>query len=133
MAKKPALTLVGRNATHTAPPRKLGKHGLALWSDVCAEYRIDDRGGIELLAQACAALDRAEALAEHIGRDGEVVRTTRGPRTHPSIKDELACRAFLVKTLQRLGINVEVIKPVGRPSTGLGWVPPEGWKPPDAD
>jgi hypothetical protein len=28
-----------------------------------AAYRIEDEGGIELLAQACAALDRAEALA----------------------------------------------------------------------
>ena len=33
----------------------------------------------------------------------------------------LACRAFIVRTLERLGLNVETIKPMGRPSYGFGW------------
>jgi hypothetical protein len=44
-------------------PRPLGPDGTGLWNRVMAAYRIEDEGGIELLAQACAALDRAEALA----------------------------------------------------------------------
>ena len=58
------------------------------------EYRIDDAGGIELLAQACAAADRVEALAERINVDGEVVHTRAGPKAHPALRDELAGRAI---------------------------------------
>jgi hypothetical protein len=38
------------------------------------------------------------------------------------VKDELACRAFVVRTLQRLGLNVvvEQSRPVGRPAAGIG-------------
>ena len=85
---------------------------------------IHDTGGIELLAQACQALDRAENLAEAIARDGDVIHTRTGvPKTHPAVKDELACRAFVVKTLERLGLNVETIKPMGRPPKPFGWKP----------
>jgi hypothetical protein len=89
------------------------------------EYAIADVGGRELLAQACAAEDRAESLAAAIARDGDVIYSRTGvPRTHPAVKDELACRAFVVRTLERLGISIEAVKPPGRPpSGGLGWTP----------
>jgi hypothetical protein len=89
-----------------------------------SEYRIEDTGGIELLAQACAALDRAEALSAAIDQDGAVIRTESGPRSHPAVKDELACRAFVARPLERLGLNVEAIKPPGRPTRPSGWIPP---------
>jgi hypothetical protein len=117
---KPVFSVVGPVVTDVAPPRKLGEHGLSLWNAVMAEYRIDDRGGIELLAQACAAADRVEALAERINADGEVVHTRTGPKAHPALRDELAGRAFVVRTLERLGLNVETVKPVGRP--------PKSWR-----
>jgi hypothetical protein len=123
MAKGPgnrSLTLINPAATGVSPPRKLGQHGLSLWNSVQTAYRIDDVGGIELLAQACAASDRVEALAERISADGEVVNTRAGPKAHPALRDELAGRAFIVRTLERLGLNVETIKPVGRPSK-TGW------------
>lgn len=85
------------------------------------EYRIDDAGGIELLAQACAAADRVEALAERINVDGEVVHTRAGPKAHPALRDELAGRAFICRTLERLGLNLETIKPIGRPPRDSGW------------
>ena len=85
------------------------------------EYAITDRGGIELLAQACAALDRAESLAEAIAEDGAVIRTRSGPKSHPAAKDELQNRAFVVRTLERLGLNVEAIKTPGRPPRPFGW------------
>ena len=88
------------------------------------EYRIQDTGGIELLAQACAALDRAEDLADAFTEDGAVVRTQTGVKSHPACKDELACRAFVVRTLERLGLNVEAVKTPGRQPRGLGWTPP---------
>jgi hypothetical protein len=33
----------------------------------------------------------------------------------------LANRAFVVRTLSRLGLEFEPVKSVGRPSQGLGW------------
>jgi len=120
MPRKTPLTLVDPETTGVQPPRPLGQHGTALWRRVQAEYGITDVGGIELLAQACVALDRAERLALRVADDGEVVYTKGGPRAHPAIKEELACRAFICRTLQRLGLNVEQIKPVGRPSGGIG-------------
>ena len=120
-SKKPPLTIVGSTPTGIAPPRKLGEHGMALWNAVHAEYRIDDRGGIELLAQACAATDRAEALAACVERDGETIKTRTGLRIHPAVREELACRAFICRTLERLGLNVETIKSPGRPGQFAGW------------
>lgn len=117
---KPPLTVVEPGVTAPQPPRKLGEHGMRLWRSVHAEYSIEDIGGIELLAQAAQALDRAEALAERINADGETIHSKTGLKSHPSIKDEIACRAFVVRTLQKLGLNIESIKPVGRPGGGIG-------------
>jgi hypothetical protein len=119
----PPLTLVGSGFAPISPPRKLGEFGMSLWNRVQAEYRVEDCGGLEILCLACAALDRAEALAACIAADGEVVHTRSGlPKAHPAIRDELAARAFVVRTLERLGINVEAIKPHGRPAGS--WTPP---------
>jgi hypothetical protein len=121
MAKPPPpLTLVGPTSIAISPPRKLGERGLSLWNAVQSEYRIDDAGGIELLAQACAASDRVEALAERINADGEVVQTRSGPKAHPALRDELAGRAFICRTLERLGVTLETVKPIGRPPKSYG-------------
>jgi hypothetical protein len=123
--EKPPLAIVSADTAGPAPPRPLGAPGRQLWDRVQSEYRIADCGGVELLAQACQALDRAERLAEAIARDGDVIHSRTGvPRTHPAVKDELACRAFVVRTLERLGLNIEAVRPPGRPpGGGLGWIP----------
>jgi hypothetical protein len=51
-----------------------------------------------------------------LAADGEVIHTRNGPEAHPALRDELQGRAFIVRTLERLGLNVETIKPVSRPS-----------------
>jgi hypothetical protein len=43
-------------------------------------------------------------------------RTKQGLKDHPALKHELANRSFVVRTLHRLGLDVEAIKPVGRPA-----------------
>jgi hypothetical protein len=121
---RPPFTVVSPGTTGSGPPRELGRHGRKLWDEVQAAYGITDRGGIELLAQACAALDRAEGLAAAIATDGAIIYSRAGiPKSHPGCKDELNCRAFVVRTLERLGLNVEAVKPgAGRPpSAALGW------------
>ena len=75
---QPALSIVSPETTGGPPPRELGQHGRKLWDEVQAAYGITDRGGVELLAQACQAADRAEALAEAIARDGSVVYSRSG-------------------------------------------------------
>src|SRR4051794_39972275 len=92
---RPPFSIVSPETTVGSPPRDLGRHGRKLWDEVQAAYGVTDRGGIELLAQACAALDRAETLGEAVTRDGPVIYSRTGvPRSHPSTKDELNCRAF---------------------------------------
>jgi hypothetical protein len=78
---------------------------MALWEAITSEYRVEDAGGVEMLTQACAAADRVEALAEQISRDGEIVHTRTGPRSHPGLRDEVALRSFVVRTIEKLGPN----------------------------
>ncbi len=115
MTKKPPLSLVSTAATGSAAPATLRAHGRTLWDSVLAEYRIDDVGGLSILAQVCAATDRAEELAAQIAIDGCTILTKTGLREHPALKHEIACRAFICRNLQRLGLNIETIKPPGRP------------------
>jgi hypothetical protein len=99
------------------PPRPLGKHGMALWRSIMDEYGISDSAGIELLCQACQGLDRAEACREQIDEVGEVgIVNGVAVKEHPLLKIELANRAFVVRTLERLGLNSEVPKAIGRPT-----------------
>src|SRR6266851_2603717 len=119
---RPPFSIISGENTGGSPPRELGRHGRKLWDDVQAAYGIADRGGIELLAQACGALDLVEALGEAIARDGAIVYGRTGPKAHPAVKDQIAARAFLVRTLERLGLNVEAVKPgPGRPPNAYGW------------
>ena len=121
----PTFSIVSPETTSGSPPRDLGRHGRKLWDEIQAAYAIDDRGGCELLAQCCAALDRAEALAAAIATDGAIIYTRTGvPKSHPGCKDELNCRAFIVRTLEQLGLNVEAVRPGpgDRPPTLAGQV-----------
>jgi hypothetical protein len=115
VAKKLTLVPTGPQP-FPAPPRPLGEHGAALWRSINLEYAITDIGGIEMAALACAALDRAEACRQEIDTAGEVIRIKGGGmREHPLLKIELSNRAFVVRTLQKLGLDAEPIRAVGRP------------------
>jgi len=107
-------------ATSISPSRKLGCLGLSLWQSIMTEYQIEDPGGIELLMQACEAADRVAQLAEKIDADGLMLEARTGPKSHPLLKDEVSNRAFICRTLERLGLNLEAVKPMGRPS-GAAW------------
>jgi hypothetical protein len=104
---RPPLTVAHPPATPIEPPTELGATGLDLWRRIQAEYRIADAAGIELLAQACAAADRAHELSVVIAKDGATIETKYGLREHPCLKSEMANRSFIAKTLQRLALAVE--------------------------
>ena len=67
--------------------------------------------------EACAALDRAESLAERIAADGPTVTGPSGPRVHPCIAAETQCRSFIVRALAKLGVLHEPIRGMGRGPT----------------
>ena len=120
MAKKskPPLKLVGSDhgTIWVKPTRNLGKYGRALWDQVMSEYDIRDSGGIEMLMQACEAQDRIAKVRQEIDDDGEVIRARGQIKEHPALKIELSLRAFVVRTLTRLGLNFEPVRPTaGRP------------------
>ena len=73
--------------------------------------------------QACAAADTAEELSAIIAADGARFLTKAGPKAHPCLKDRLAARAFVVKAIRTLGLDVEAVYPgPGRPGRGaIGW------------
>jgi hypothetical protein len=116
--KKPTLTLVVPTAANlAAPPANLGRTGATLWRTITQEYRIEDSGGLEMLRQICAAADRAAECAEQITADGTMIRTATGYGDHPLLKTELACRSFVVRSLHRLGLEIQPSRDAaGRPS-----------------
>jgi hypothetical protein len=130
MRKKPILKVVpAARKGANPPPRPLGHHGQSLFDRVLREYDVSDVAGRELLTLACQSLDRAEALRDAIDRDGEMLMMRNGGmREHPGIKPELANRAFVVKTVGRLGLDLEPLR-----TTGPGRPPKGGWAPPRDD
>ncbi len=110
---KPPLKLVEHTVIGDYPPRPLGLHGQNLWNRVLSEHDLSDVAGREFLANACAALDRAESLREQINRDGEVISTRQGFRDHPGLKHELASR-FLCQNV------AEIRSRRGTAATGAG-------------
>jgi hypothetical protein len=112
------LTVVGSAAQPKppTPPGKLAAPGMSLWRDITAAYQFEDRASYQALYEACSAADRAEKCRVQIDADGECIRTKAGPRDHPLLKHELAARAFVVRTLGRLGLDLEPVRPgPGRP------------------
>jgi P27 family predicted phage terminase small subunit len=119
---QPPLSIVTPATTGIQPPRPLGRHGAEFWRRVQDEFRIEDCAGLELLMQACSAIDRAEALAEIVAREGEVIRTRTGTiKSHPAVRDELTARQVVMRAIARLGIDVEPVKSPGRPPKAFGW------------
>lgn len=103
------------------PPQPLGPAGLALWRAIQGEYNIADAGGVAMLMVGCRAWDRAERLREAIDRDGDVIHTRSGvPKAHPAIRDEVQARAQVMRAIEKLGLNFEALKPVGRPPPKIG-------------
>jgi hypothetical protein len=122
MPRKTPLTLVKPAENGPNPPYNLTGCGLELWNKVMREYNLEDVGGLELLAQACRAAERAESLREQINSDGEVIRARGTVKDHPALKHELANRAFVCRTLARLNLDMEPVRAsVGRPGYGIGW------------
>src|SRR5262249_50119418 len=116
-----ALKLIDATAKSTAanpfaPPPTLGKAGVSTWKSVMAQYMVEDAGGVTLLAQLCETLDNIASYDAIIDAEGVMIRTKTGTKAHPLLKERLSARAFVARTIQRLGLNIEVVRPTsGRP------------------
>ena len=107
-AQTRARTVTVVPLTGSSPPRPLGK--------IMDSYQIDDTCGIELLMLACITADRNAEIAETIAHDGIMLPTNNGLKAHPALRDELNNKTFISKTFERLGINQDSKRPIGRPS-----------------
>src|SRR5262245_264624 len=107
------------------PPLTLNEHGRTLWSAIRDEFEIDDPAGLQVLAQAAHAADRAERLRALIDQQGETCPTkSGGTKAHPLLKEERANRALVLTALRRLGVVDQPVRQVGRPPAGIGWLGP---------
>jgi hypothetical protein len=120
VAKKPPTLRVidpSSKPNPLAPPTGLGEAGAKLWHGIHADYVIDDAGGLAMLAQICAAADRVAEYASTITRDGPTIRTKAGLKDHPLLRHELAAQSFIVRSLHRLGLDIEPARhEIGRPA-----------------
>lgn len=116
MVAKKLRLIEASSAPDTPPiPIGLGQDGAELWVAVHREYEINDIGGRAMLQQACAALDMAARCRARIDVEGEII-VGRTMREHPLLKIELQNRAFVVRTLARLGLAFEALRSgPGRP------------------
>jgi hypothetical protein len=128
MAKPFKPQLVAEPRPRPEPPVALGKIGRDLWNRIQAAYDVSDECGRELLAQACAAADRAESLRARINADGEVIATRQGMRGHPLISLELQARNLVGRLLHRLGLNFEPPRGPGNPGYGGIGITATDWK-----
>lgn len=85
-------------------PAGLGTRGRAFWRDTVADYELS-RGELELLVEACRALDQCDALRAAVDADGYTVRGSEGqPRVHPAISQLNATRTLLGRLLAQLDL-----------------------------
>jgi hypothetical protein len=118
--KNPLKFVASTRTTALTPPVTLGKAGATLWKTIQTEYRIEDAGGREILLQICAATDDLAECDAAIAHDGAVIQARNGVlKEHPLCRRQLAIRAFICRSVQRLGLTLETTKPIGRPP-GLG-------------
>jgi hypothetical protein len=120
LAKKPPTLTIINSASKPnplAPPASLGEAGTKLWQAIHSDYVVDDAGGLAMLAQICAAADRVAEYAATIAQDGPTIRTKAGLKDHPLLRHELAAQSFIVRSLHRLGLDIEPARhEIGRPA-----------------
>ena len=97
-------------------PSGLGSAGREFYRRVQEEFGISDSGGLELLSQASFAIDRADACRLQVAKEGQTIATKSGMKPHPLIQSETAARSLAVRCIAALGIALEPVKPMGRPS-----------------
>jgi len=102
--KRPSLKVVPLTHEPDEPPAELGARGRVLWAAFTADTVLEDSAEREMLRQICLVEDRVEQLAAMAETDARFLR------------DELAARGFIARTLNRLRTRHRTT--LGRPPRG---------------
>ena len=98
-----------------APPATLQPAGRGLWEAIVSDYDLEPVD-LARLATACCAIDRAEAAAAEVRRDGLLVTMPSGARRpHPAVRIEAESRALFLRSLRELDLDAEAIPEAVRP------------------
>jgi P27 family predicted phage terminase small subunit len=98
-------------ATRKPPaPRSIGKNGARLWRRVLDEFEVSD-GELALLEAAAGCYQRLVEAQEAIAKDGLVLDTPSGPKTHPAAPVARDSANLLGKLLKQLGVEAEEDSP----------------------
>ena len=89
------------------PPLGLSGRSQSLWRAVLASGRAKSPGRLALLAETLAALDRADACARAVDRDGLTVTTPRSgvAHAHPLLLAELTFRRQFLAGAKQLDLG----------------------------
>jgi hypothetical protein len=110
------FTVVKSTLSRQEPPRPLNAEGRKVWSRFSASYDFADVAGSELLCQICEAVDLLTVLSASIEENGALIHTRAGGlKCNPAIREVTGLRAFITRSIHRLGLNNEAIGPMGRP------------------
>jgi hypothetical protein len=116
----PSLTVVGSDTSADAPPSTLREPGRTLWSSIMSEYAITDGGGRLLLQQIAETVDEIASEAAIIEAEGRMIKGKFGRIPHPLLRHQTSLRAFVARAVRQLGLDVEPVRPIGRPP-GYGY------------
>lgn len=104
--------------------KHLSEDGQTFFSQVVAEFDIQDAAGLALLLTACEALDRMAAARRVIEAEGEVIKDRYGQsKVHPACALEKDSRNGFLAAMRALHLEIGPPRPVGRPTQPLGWSP----------
>ena len=109
-------------------PPGLSDRAKALWKAVLDRYELSS-AELEVLRQACAALDRADEAARVVKREGVTVVDRYGcPKAHPAVETELRARALFAAHVRQLGVKATAppaVRPIesarGRKAAKARW------------
>lgn len=89
-----------------APPEGLSARSAGLWERVLDQYELS-AAELELLAEACRSLDRADQLRAVVDLEG-VTTTDRwgGKKLHPAHDGEQRARRDYASFMRQLGVRV---------------------------
>jgi P27 family predicted phage terminase small subunit len=97
-------------------PISLTAEGKTMWVQLQEEYDITDLGGLVILTAACESFDRMRAAQRIVDVDGMTTSDRFGQaKVHPAVIVERDARAAMLAALKQLHLDLEPIKPRGRP------------------
>ena len=98
------------------PPKNLSDEAKQWYKSLREEYNIKDMGGLLLLQSAMESFDRMRGAQKIIEKDGAVILDRFGQsKAHPLCSVERDARAALLNALKSLNLDLEPVKPLGRP------------------